>query len=375
MSVTFHLPASAAERLAFSYSPALEAVLSLHVIVEPKHHPVQHPWVRAMRSLAPGLKREIGVFAFAYRSYLPEFLFPAPTGELLGFHDELERIGQTDPELARLEFALPLMGRNAGRDPAALNGTRIRAAIRRRAAREGEDVAALVDLCLEDPPAALERFAGLLSGYWEAAFAREWGRIEPQLADSVSEAGLQIEEWGVYALLARLGPEVRSDLRAGRFWLDRPPHDHDVDIGPGGSLVLVPSCYAWPHVRVNCDTPWPLGLVFPASSVVRESRPRIPPEQLVSVLRALGEDTRLRVLRLIAERPRSTQELAPLLGISEAALSKHLRVLAAAGLVQGRREGYYVLYRLLPARLAGVAPSLLGFLRLPARGGESPNVD
>jgi hypothetical protein len=36
VTIVFRLPPSAAERVAFSYSPALEAVLSLHVLVEPK---------------------------------------------------------------------------------------------------------------------------------------------------------------------------------------------------------------------------------------------------------------------------------------------------------------------------------------------------
>lgn len=139
-------------------------------------------------------------------------------------------------------------------------------------------------------------------------------------------------------------------------------NDHEVEIGPEDRLVLAPSTYVWPHVRVNCDAPWPLGLVFPASSIVREARPRIPPAQLVSVLRALADDTRLRALRLIAERPRSTQELAPLVGVTEAARSKHLRVLAEAGLLDRRREGYYVLYRLVPEQVAAVAPGLGAFL-------------
>ncbi|MFF6803542.1 metalloregulator ArsR/SmtB family transcription factor [Streptomyces sp. NPDC012616] len=117
------------------------------------------------------------------------------------------------------------------------------------------------------------------------------------------------------------------------------------------------------------DAPWPVAggaqrpagrtlLVFPVSSIVREARPRIPPTRLVGTLRALADDTRLRALRLLAERPRSTQELAPLIGVGEAALSKHLRVLADAGLVERRREGYCVLYRLAPGQVAGLPPSL-----------------
>src|SRR5712691_9761070 len=80
VTIVFRVPASAVERVGFSYSPSLEAVLSLHVLVEPKHHPVQHGWVRAMRRLSPALKREIDAFAFAFRAYFPEFLFPSPAG-------------------------------------------------------------------------------------------------------------------------------------------------------------------------------------------------------------------------------------------------------------------------------------------------------
>ncbi|HEY6887552.1 MAG TPA: DUF5937 family protein [Solirubrobacter sp.] len=336
MTIVFRVPRAAVERVGFSYSPSLEAVLSLHVLVEPKHHPVQHGWVRAMRRLSPALKREIDVFAFAYRAYFPEFFFPSAAGELLDFEEELRRLRAVDPVLARVEFQ---RGAEAAGDAA------------------GKQL-------LDDPGALLERFLTLLEGYWEEAFAREWERIEPDLAASVTEAGRQIESDGLYGLLQGLWPEVRCDAEREQFWLER-NHDHEVQIGPDDRLLLAPSTYVWPHVRVNCDAPWPLGLIFPASSIVREARPRIPPAQLVSVLRALADDTRLRALRLIAERPRSTQELAPLVGVTEAALSKHLRALADAGLLDRQREGYYVLYRLVPEQIAAVAPSLSAFLSPP----------
>src|SRR5215472_11111731 len=277
VTIVFRLPSFAAERVAFSYSPAMEAVLSLHVLVEPKHYPVQHEWVRAMRRLSPALKREVDVFAFAYRAYFPEFFFPPAAGQLLDFDSELRRLRGVDEQLVRLEFAIPLTGSQATedfpRDPAALEAPGARRRLRERAAAVGDE--ALAQQLLDDPRGLLERFLRLLESYWEEAFAREWQRIEPDLAASVSEAGRVIARRGLYALLRGLWPEVRSDPDTGRFWLER-PHDHEVDIGAGDLLVLAPSVYVWPHVRVNCDPPWPLGLVFPASSIVRESRPRIP---------------------------------------------------------------------------------------------------
>jgi DNA-binding transcriptional ArsR family regulator len=53
-------------------------------------------------------------------------------------------------------------------------------------------------------------------------------------------------------------------------------------------------------------------------------------------------------------------------GISEAGLSKHLRQLAQAGLVTSRRDGYYVLYSLVPERIEPLSGALLSFLRRPA---------
>jgi hypothetical protein len=50
------------------------------------------------------------VYAFAFRAYFPEFLFPSSMGELLDFAGELQRLRATDPALVRLEFAIPLIG-------------------------------------------------------------------------------------------------------------------------------------------------------------------------------------------------------------------------------------------------------------------------
>jgi hypothetical protein len=77
VATRFVLPEQESESVAFVYSPVVEAVLSLHVLVAPKHHPLQHAWVRRMRKLDPRLRAEIQAFRFAYVGHFPDFLCEA----------------------------------------------------------------------------------------------------------------------------------------------------------------------------------------------------------------------------------------------------------------------------------------------------------
>ena len=63
-------------------------------------------------------------------------------------------------------------------------------------------------------------------------------------------------------------------------------------------------------------------------------------------LDALGDPTRRQVFELLRTGPRSVGHLAAELPVSRPAVSQHLRVLEAAGLVTHRREGTRHLYEL-----------------------------
>ena len=61
---------------------------------------------------------------------------------------------------------------------------------------------------------------------------------------------------------------------------------------------------------------------------------------------ALGDPNRRAIVELLRTGDRSVQELADALPISRPAVSRHLRLLKAAGLVTDRAEGTRRLYRL-----------------------------
>lgn len=68
--------------------------------------------------------------------------------------------------------------------------------------------------------------------------------------------------------------------------------------------------------------------------------------QAVEALRAAGEETRLRVLALLAEGEFSVSDLTDILGQSQPRISRHLKLLVEAGLVERHREGAWAFFRL-----------------------------
>lgn len=67
---------------------------------------------------------------------------------------------------------------------------------------------------------------------------------------------------------------------------------------------------------------------------------------LVGVLRAAGETTRLRLLALLADGEQSVKDLTEILGQSQPRVSRHLKLLADAGLVNRNAEGAWAYYGL-----------------------------
>jgi len=79
----------------------------------------------------------------------------------------------------------------------------------------------------------------------------------------------------------------------------------------------------------------------------------IPSLRMVGWLRAAGESSRLRLLALCGERALSVTDLAQAMGQSEPRVSRHLKILAEAGLIERQRRGQWVHYRSVRTGEAG----------------------
>ena len=92
------------------------------------------------------------------------------------------------------------------------------------------------------------------------------------------------------------------------------------------------------------------------------------------VLKALGEPMRFRNFQSLLERKHCVRSLSKKLGVTESAISQHLKVLKEAGLVYGERCGYHIHYFPKQEALDELAE---GFCRMQAQSlslDRDPNV-
>jgi ubiquinone/menaquinone biosynthesis C-methylase UbiE/DNA-binding transcriptional ArsR family regulator len=89
----------------------------------------------------------------------------------------------------------------------------------------------------------------------------------------------------------------------------------------------------------------------------------LPFDQLNAVLRGAAEPTRLRILALLSEAELTVSDLTDILRQSQPRISRHLKLLADAGLVERSREGSWAFFRLSETSPgAGLAHALIARL-------------
>jgi DNA-binding transcriptional ArsR family regulator len=113
-------------------------------------------------------------------------------------------------------------------------------------------------------------------------------------------------------------------------------------------IVLAPSYFGRPYNSLAKVGETQL-IYYPIADSALESADRLtPPAAAIRLYRALGDESRLRILRLLAERDRYMTELANELQLSKPTISHHLAQLRSAGLVTVTQQGslsYYTLRR------------------------------
>ncbi|MBF0117757.1 MAG: winged helix-turn-helix transcriptional regulator [Desulfobacterales bacterium] len=86
-------------------------------------------------------------------------------------------------------------------------------------------------------------------------------------------------------------------------------------------------------------------------------------KEFVKVMKALSDPNRIKIMKLLQNKTMCVCELQAIIGIAQPTVSKHLKILEEAGLVNYKKDGLWVNYYLEDGKKNPYASTLLGNLR------------
>jgi DNA-binding transcriptional ArsR family regulator len=90
-------------------------------------------------------------------------------------------------------------------------------------------------------------------------------------------------------------------------------------------------------------------------------------EGQASILKALGQPTRLQILELLKEGERCVCEIFPAIDQEQANVSKHLSILRQAGILESRKDGLRILYRIKTPEVLNLLTGVYKLLKAQIR--------
>ena len=220
-----------------------------------------------------------------------------------------------------------------------------REAIERRL-RSLDDRDAEAILHLYDHPAELrERLVTLISRFYRDHYENELPRRVPALERSVARHRTEPSS-DAEAVARRLTGRPKSCLEAGCAGAyEEHVFAPSMDMGVYNSCAIVGDVH---------------GLFYPLEPEFTGVTADAAETRLARLYKALGDEQRLRILRMLHDREMYAQEIVEKTGLHQSAVSRDLSFMKAVGLVQARRQNNMKFYSLNPE----VRESLAGTLAL-----------
>jgi DNA-binding transcriptional ArsR family regulator len=222
-------------------------------------------------------------------------------------------------------------------------------------ARFADDVRPTVANVLRDPLAARAELLAALRVWNTAVFAAERERLIPLLRREAAVLERQ---------RAEMAPDrfVKLAMR-GVEW-QRPAGFRRIIFAPSYFCRPAVFYHFWQGTLTFC-VPVEAEVIEEAAGA-RAADPRAPSEEVLNFFEALGEETRLRILRLLAEREMYLTEISERLGLTKATTKHHMVKLRAAGLVTLYDRDRMTYYALRPDIARHAAQLLEGYLGRPS---------
>jgi len=339
---------------------AYDFFISLFVLNNPVIFGLRPSWAKGVRARLPVRQREVIEKAQTFLPVPLSWLHSLPPGQnnaaqalvslrTVPASERIKRLSLRSEMPSRVRETLYEIAERGSAEPADLEV--LFEDLRRWHSQTSSDALANMVAAWSRPAEFGESYLDALESYQQAFFFQEEERIKPFLEAARAQAEALADELPRAELLEKLSRGVMIEE-----WYSAP------------TIVLVPSFWSSPLILFTRLDPRQTLLVFGCRPENQTLVPGDPvPRDMLVTFKALGDSTRLRILRYLANEPLTPRQLAERLRLRPPTVVHHLNSLRLAGLVgiemQADGEKRYVLRR---AGLENICNNLNEFLAQPA---------
>lgn len=199
----------------------------------------------------------------------------------------------------------------------------------------------------------------LLTVYWEKVFRRVWQEIEKSIDKTIDTAAYECRMLGdISQYIANMHKDIK--VAKGSIHINKEV-PYDIKLSDVKQVHIFPSTFSGEELLIDI---FDRSLVIYYNLNLDDSR-QVGEEgkKLCKIFKILGDDTRLRIARLLWGSPATTQYLAGMLGMSPSTVSAHLKMMRSAGLVTNKAVKKFVYYEIDQKAMAELGEELLDYLK------------
>ena len=342
----------------FAASPLAELISALNVLDDPSHHPHADVVLRATETLPVETFEDLGRYAVLWRAFRCGLLLPTVQAAAQDLATELADLRAT-PRDAFVEFVVHAI--RGGGPISDVRGVGDSPELQRKALAHararGPKAVELVTHLFADARKVQDDLCDVLATCDCLFFAQMWRELGPALGREARMRNDMLDRFGALSTLVAAIPSAKRGTASDTIVVDK-VHDGRMDL-QFSTLTLVPTILGRPHTVVK-DERDEFAIQYPITD--SRERPAPPMGMQRRRLRTLCDPVSLQICRDIAREPRSTLQLAERWKLDTAVVSRHLKELRAAHLVDSERAGHFVLYRLRTDEVAHLGDDLLVLL-------------
>lgn len=317
--IKMHLSSADLEHMQFAYSPLLELTNSYALLKAPQRWAFHRSWVDDALQAASDLELTYLSAMFTPGCYIVDFITPTPDLSNAGIEDEFQRLRNLSPDVIRADIERMQLY---------------------------NDTNPILQQFLVYPHEMIECLIEDMRVYWANVLEPRWPSLQTLLENDVLYHARELALHGTERMFEGLSERVAYQGGTLNLRKDKPiKHLPSREIQlQGEGLYLTPSAFSSPSCLAWQYAPyWDPMIIYGARGAGAWYTPKLP-DPIEELEQAIG-GARAQVLLALRE-PENTVALARALHLTESAVSQHLKRLTSAGLVESRRSGHRVYYRL-----------------------------